>query len=272
MSAAGSEPPARPESPAPGRTVRLRIDLAYDGSGFHGFARQPDQRTVQGVLEDALQRLSGTTVQSTGAGRTDRGVHATRQVVHCDVPADSRPAADPAGARRALDTLCGPQIAVWRVRRVPATFDARFSATCRRYRYRLGDGAALDPLERHRTWHVPGGLDVEAMGAAARHLLGEHDFSSFCRRSGGAHRRRRIDMLAVRRTAAHVVVVAVEGPAFCHQMVRSIVGCLVAVGRGQRHPDWLADVLAARDRAAAAQVAPPHGLVLTGVSYGRRPG
>ena len=249
--------------------VRLRIDLAYDGSGFRGFARQRDQRTVQGVLEDALQRLSGEAMGTVCAGRTDRGVHASAQVVHCDVPADSRLLGDLARTRAALDALCGPEVAVSGVRRVPATFDARFSATQRRYRYRIADGPALNPLERHDTWHLgPPRLDAAAMDAGGRHLVGEHDFGSFCRRAGDQHLVRRIDRLAVRRRRADLVTVEVDGKAFCHQMVRSVVGCLVAVGRRDRPPAEVAQVLAARDRQAVGRVAPPHGLTLIGVRYG----
>lgn len=251
--------------------VRLRIDVAYDGGRFAGFARQPDQRTVQGVLEDALSRLCRAQVLTVGAGRTDRGVHATAQVLHADVSSDAACLDDLAAMRRALDRLAGADVTVWRVRRAAATFDARFSATRRRYRYRLCDAEALDPLERHRVWHVgPPRLDVSQMDAAGQHLVGEHDFSSFCRRSGDRHLIRRVDLIAVRRLRADLVMIAVEGPGFCHQMVRSITGCLVTVGLGRQEPQWVADVLAARDRQTAGRVAPPHGLTLTGVSYDAR--
>lgn len=249
--------------------VRVRIDLAYDGGGFRGWARQRDQRTVQGVLEDALAVLAGVPVPTTVAGRTDAGVHATGQVAHGDVPAGSRLVRDLDRARKALDKLCGPEISIRRVRRVPSTFDARFSATQRRYRYRIGDGEALDPLARHDTWHLgPPRLDTDAMQAAGGHLLGEHDFSSFCRRKDDQHLRRRIDHVSVRRGAADLVVIRVEGKAFCHQMVRSVTGCLVAVGTGRRPPGWVAEVRDARDRQAVGRIAPAHGLTLVGVSYG----
>lgn len=251
---------------------RVRVDLAYDGTGFRGYARQRGQRTVQGVLEEALAKLCGGPVETTVSGRTDAGVHATAQVVTFDVPAGARLLADLDRARDALDKMCGPEITVWRVRVVAGGFDARFSASQRRYRYRLCDTPAMDPLERHRTWHVgPPRLDVAAMEAGGAHLLGEHDFSSFCRRRADEHLNRRIDLLTVRRRAHGLVVVAVAGPAFCHQMVRSIVGCLVRVGRGQQPPDWVGEVLAARDRAAVGHVAPPHGLTLVGVSFATRP-
>ena len=249
-------------------SARLRIDLAYDGSGFRGFARQPDQRTVQGVVEEALARLFGGPVATVGAGRTDAGVHASGQVMHADVSAAARPLGDLPRLRAALDHLCGPDVTIWRVRRVPAGFDARFSAVQRRYRYRLCDAVAMDPGWRHRTWHVgPPALDVAAMEAGAQHLVGEHAFASFCRRKDGDALVRRIDRIAVRRGVGGLVVVGVDGAAFCHQMVRSIVGSLVEVGAGKRAPVWMGDVLAAQDRAAAGAVAPPHGLTLTAVRY-----
>jgi tRNA pseudouridine38-40 synthase len=254
-------------------TVRLRVDLAYDGTPYAGFARQPDQRTVQGTLETALHRLLGVEVATTCAGRTDRGVHALAQVVHLDVdPGLGR-------ARRALsdldvlaarlDRLVGPAITIWAVRRVPVDFDARFSATARGYRFRLVDAPRLAPLDRFDRWHVGEPLDVPAMRRAGRHLLGEHDFASFCRRAPGRTTVRRLDELTVARRDG-AIHVRLEGAAFCHQQVRSIVGCLVEVGRGRRSAPWVGEVLAARDRAAAARVAPPHGLVLERVSYGRR--
>ena len=252
--------------------VRLRVDLAYDGGAFHGFARQPDRHTVQGVVEDALARLCGQPVATVVAGRTDAGVHATAQVLHADVPAGSRPLHDLERARGALDGMCGAQITIWDVAVAPDGFDARFSATRRRYRYRICDADAMAPLWRHDTWHVKGPLlDVAAMAAGARHLLGEHDFASFCRRRDGQHLVRRIDVLEVRRAQPGLVAVEVAGTAFCHPMVRSVTGCLYAVGRGRRPAGWVAEVLAARDRQAVGQVAPPHGLTLVGVSYDRTP-
>ncbi|MBW3605171.1 MAG: tRNA pseudouridine(38-40) synthase TruA [Actinobacteria bacterium] len=252
----------------PAALVRVRIDLAYDGAPFRGFARQAGQHTVQGVLEDALERLTGAGTRTVCAGRTDAGVHATMQTVHLDAPAGCRLLVDLDRARAALDAMCGPAVTVWRVRRVPSSFDARFSATLRRYRYRLCDHDAMAPLWRHDTWHVGGpALDVAAMHAGGQPLVGEHDFSSFCRRRDGQHLIRRIDTLAVRRRRAGLVVLDIAGPAFCHQMVRSVTGCLLAVGRGRRPAAWTADVLAARDRQAVGQVAPPHGLTLVGVSY-----
>lgn len=251
--------------------TRLRLDLAYDGRPFHGFARQVDQRTVQGDLEAALTRVArGAPVHTVGAGRTDAGVHAEHQVVHADVPADLPLLADPDRLRRALDVTCGPAITIWRARRVPASFDARFSATLRRYRYHLCDAPALSPLRRHEVWHVgPPALDVHAMEAGGAHLIGEHDFSSFCRRQGDQHLVRRVSRLRVRRRPRGIVEIDVDGPGFCQQMVRSIAGCLLAVGRGRRPPAWVAQAREARDREAVGTVAPPHGLVLRGVRYGK---
>jgi tRNA pseudouridine38-40 synthase len=248
----------------------LKLTLEYDGTGFHGWAAQPGLRTVEAAVREALTATFVTWTNLGVAGRTDAGVHAEHQVIHCDVPAGCRLVRDLDRAREALDALAGPEVAIWQVRRVPASFDARFSATQRRYRYRLCDGPALSPLERHRTWHVrPPRLDAGAMHAGGQHLVGEHDFSSFCRRAGEQHLVRRIDALAVRRRSAALVTVDVAGKAFCHQMVRSVVGCLLRIGRGRQDPDWAADVLAARDRQAVGDIAPPHGLTLMAVSYGR---
>lgn len=235
---------------------------------------------MQGVLEGALFRVLGRPdggVRTSGAGRTDAGVHAEAQTVHVDVPAGWRFLADLEGLRHALDQLCGEAITVHGVRRVPASFDARFSAVQRRYRYRLCDARTMPPLWRHDTWHVPGPLDLVAMEHAAQALVGEHDFTSFCRRrlirfrDGTVHeqtRMRRIHRVAVRRSRpADLVLVRVEGSAFCHNQVRAITGSLVEVGTGRRPPHWVGEVLAARDRQVAGPVAPPQGLSLVGVRY-----
>jgi tRNA pseudouridine38-40 synthase len=252
---------------------RLRIDLAYDGAPFAGFARQPDLPTVQGTLEGALSSLLGQQVDTTCAGRTDRGVHALAQVVHLDVDASvsraARAVADPAVLRTRLDRMVGDAITIWRVRAVGPGFDARFSATARGYRYRLVDGEVVAPLHRHDRWVVTSPLALRPMRTAAAALVGEHDFASFCRRAAGRTTVRRLDEVAITRPAAGRIDVRLAGTAFCHQQVRSIVGCLVEVGRGGRDPGWVAEVLAARDRSAAARVAPPHGLTLERVAYGR---
>ncbi len=262
--------------------IRLRIDLAYDGAPFAGFARQPDQTTVQGTLEGALQRLVGQDVASTGAGRTDRGVHARAQVVHVDLdvasatpePADhvdraERALADLDVLRDRLDQLVGPAITIWQVSSASQAFDARFSAVARTYRYRLVDAPAADPILRHDRWHVGQALDVDAMQQAGQALVGELDFASFCRKAPGKHTVRRIERVAVSRPSRGRVDIRIDGTSFCHQQVRSITGCLVEVGRGRRSSSWVGQVLEARDRSVAAAVAPPHGLTLERVSYGR---
>jgi tRNA pseudouridine38-40 synthase len=276
--------------------VRLRIDLAYDGTPFSGFARQVDVASVQETLEGALEQLLGQRARVTVAGRTDRGVHADAQVVHLDVDASVAQTdrwLRPAGALKdALQELCAAldlatpaSIEVRGVRVVASDFDARFSATSRAYRYRLRDG--VDPRRPVRgagpersarrdapdVWGVIDELDVPAMRRGAQALLGEHDFSAFCRRAPGRTMVRRIDRIALRRLPAaldaHRIDISILGRAFCHQQVRAIVGCLVEVGRGRQAPDWIAAVLTARDRALAAPVAPPHGLTLESVTFGR---
>lgn len=263
-------------APDPGH-VRIRLDLAYDGAGYAGFARQPDQRTVQGELEAALRSVLGQPARTTAAGRTDRGVHALGQVVHLDLD-PTPPRAGSLLAGRELDALrdrlarlLDPSITLWQATRVGGGFDARFSAVARGYRYRLVDDlAACDPRRRGEQWVVGEPLALTPMRAAARHLLGEHDFAALCRRAPGRSTVRRLDVVAVHRPGPGRVDVRLRGPAFCHQQVRSILGCLVEVGRGRREPDWLREVLAGRDRSRAARVAPPQGLTLEQVSYGRR--
>ena len=255
--------------------VRLRLDISYDGGPFRGLARQPGLVTVQGLLEETLAELLGTTVRTTASGRTDRGVHARAQVLHGDVPAPLVPADLVRFARR-LDRALPRAITVHAVRRVPATFDARFSAVARAYRFRLRDG--VDPRVHGRgvrrdeddVWGLSDVLDVPAMRRAAQALIGEHDFAAFCRRAPGRTTVRRIDVLTLRRLgpAPGRIDVRMRGRAFCHQQVRSIVGCLVEVGRGRRPEAWLGEVLEARDRSLAAPVAPPHGLTLEEVRFG----
>ena len=250
--------------------MRLRIDLAYDGAPYAGFARQPDQTTVQGVLEGALSRVVGHAVDATCAGRTDRGVHAVAQVVHVDVdpPEDRGRAAlaDLETLRERLDRMVGDAITLWAVTAVDESFDARFSATWRAYRYRLAPRPA-DPRTRNVVWQVGPDLDADAMHEAVQHVVGEHDYASFCRRAAGRHTVRRVEAAAVRSAAAGEVHVTLRGTAFCHQQVRSVTGSLVEVGRGRQEPGWLATVLAARDRSVAGPVAPPHGLTLEAVGY-----
>ncbi|HET8603926.1 MAG TPA: tRNA pseudouridine(38-40) synthase TruA [Marmoricola sp.] len=255
---------------------RLRLDLAYDGAGFHGWARQDGLRTVQGELEAALATvLRVPAVPVTCAGRTDAGVHARGQVVHVDVtalPAGRDASADGATdvgrlARR-LNGVLDPDVRVRRVRGAPAGFDARFSAVWRRYVYRIADRPELlDPLVRGHVLAWPRPLDLEAMNEAARGLLGEHDFASFCKRREGATTIRRLLDLSWEREASGVLAATVRADAFCHNMVRSLVGCMIAVGEGRRTPDWAAEVLDRRQRDPAVTVVHAHGLTLEEVGY-----
>jgi tRNA pseudouridine38-40 synthase len=257
-----------------GDPIRLRIDLAYDGGPFAGFARQRDQTTVQGTLEGALLRLLGQEREITCAGRTDRGVHALAQVVHLDVDASAshaaRAIANLEAMRRRLDREVGPAITIWSVQPVSHAFHARFSAIGRQYRYRLVDLPLADPIRRHDRWLVGAELSVPQMRRGAQWLLGEHDFATFCRKRQDRTTMRRIDEIAITRPAAGRIDLRFAGKAFCHQQVRAMVGCLVEVGQGLHDPAWIGDLLAARDRALAARVSPPQGLTLERVRYGRR--
>ena len=238
-----------------------RIDLAYDGTDFHGYARQHDLRTVQGELETALFHTTGT-VDTVVAGRTDRGVHAAGQVVSFSVDE----ALDTARLRRSLNRQLRPEIAVYRISEVPDDFHARFSAIARRYRYRMWNAPVHDPLLARQVWHVPEPLNVPAMEAAVRHLVGVHDFATFCRKAPGRTTER--DVLSARwKRDGDVIELDIAARAFCHHMVRSIVATSVEVGRGKVTPDDMAEALAARDRAASAGTAPPQGLTLISVTY-----
>ncbi len=261
-----------------GGVVRLRVDLAYDGTPFHGFARQKDFPTVQGFLEEALQRVFGQDCETLGAGRTDRGVHALGQVVHFEVDLDHPDAAarrrarimtgDLLKARARVDKEVGKRITIWRVSIVPEDFNARFSATRRHYRYRIVDDVAVDPRLRHVAWDVGGPLKLRPMQIGAKSLIGTHDFAALCRNRQKKTTMRRLVAITVARPEPGEINVKVQGNAFCHQQVRSIVGCLVSIGRGWESPEWLGEVLASKDRALAAAVAPPQGLVLERVAFG----
>jgi tRNA pseudouridine38-40 synthase len=250
--------------------LRLRLDLAYDGTDFSGWAVQPDRRTVQGVLEAALSTLfrvgAAAPIRLTVAGRTDAGVHASGQVAHCDVALESYQEQAAAGLRR-LAGLLPPDVRVWAMSPAPSGFDARFSAVWRRYSYRLSDAdAGVDPVRRRDTVGWRRTLDVEAMDAAAQHLLGLNDFVAFCRRREGATAIRTLQHLSVRRSGS-LIDVSVRADAFCHSMVRSLVGALCAVGEGRRDIDWPASLLSRSSRSDEITVAPPHGLTLAEVGY-----
>jgi tRNA pseudouridine38-40 synthase len=242
----------------------VRLTLAYDGTGFRGWQRQRGLRTIQGVLEDALERLLGGVPKLATAGRTDAGVHARAQVVSFDT------AVDPDRIAHALNGMLAPEVVVVDARVAPNGFDARFSATAREYRYRIDLGEVPDPFTARYVWHRPGEPAVAEMRRAASLLIGEHDFASFCRRPpDDRHTVRDLERLSIVREDTRLEV-AVRANAFLHQMVRSLVGTLLAVGDGKLGAGSMPDILEARDRAAAGPLAPPHGLTLERVFYGRR--
>ena len=244
--------------------MRLRIDLAYDGGDFHGWATQPGLRTVQGELESALRTvLRLPEVATVCAGRTDTGVHARGQVVHLDVD-DLADSELPVLARR-LNGVLEPDVRVRRVVAAPDGFDARFSPLWRRYAYRVCDGVP-DPLTRGHVLSWPRQLDVGTMSDASRELLGLRDFAAYCKRREGATTVRTLVDLSWSR-AGDVVTGVVRADAFCHHMVRSLVGALLTVGEGRRPVAWPAEVLAAGVRDPAVAVVPAHGLTLEEVGY-----
>jgi tRNA pseudouridine38-40 synthase len=254
---------------APGY-VRVRLDLSYDGTGFHGWAKQAGgRRTVQGEIEDALRTVtrSRETYELTVAGRTDAGVHARGQVAHVDLPREVW--AEHRG--KLLKRLAGRlprDVRVWALREAPDGFNARFSAVWRRYAYRVTDNpGGVDPLLRHHVlWH-DWPLDVDAMNEAARALLGEHDFAAYCKRREGATTIRTLQELSLVRGDDGIITATVRADAFCHNMVRSLIGALLFVGDGHRGPEWPGKVLAAGVRDSAVHVVRPHGLTLEEVAY-----
>ena len=249
--------------------MRLRVDLAYDGTDFHGWAAQPGLRTVQGELERWIERVLRLpeAPELVCAGRTDAGVHARGQVAHLNLP-DSLgdPAVVAALLLRRLRRALPVDVVARAVTPALPGFDARFSAIWRRYVYRLTDRPA-DPLQRRTVVAHPQPLDVEALNAAARPLVGLHDFAAFCRARAGATTVRELRRAAAERDSSGVIEVTVVADAFCHSMVRSLVGGLVAVASGRRDPSWLASLIDTPTRAGSITVMPPHGLVLEEVGY-----
>lgn len=243
----------------------IKLVLAYDGTDFHGWARQPGVRTIEGVLAEALGRLLPEPPRLSVAGRTDAGVHAEAQVASFVAPDE----VDPGRVQRMLNGVFAPEIVVVRASRAPHGFDARHSASAREYRYRIDTGGLPSPFTARFVWHHPAWLSVPSMRAAAKLLQGEHDFASFCRPADDtASTVRFLHRLAVSASGGRVEVRAVAN-AFVHQMVRSLVGTLVAVGKGRIEAEAMPQILEAHDRGAAGPVAPPHGLSLVRVVYGR---
>jgi tRNA pseudouridine38-40 synthase len=257
--------------------VRVRLDFAYDGTDFSGWAAQPGRRTVEAELSAALTTVlrAPEPVRLTVAGRTDAGVHARGQVAHADVDAGAwgrlPGRSDRAPGEAAVSRLRGVlpnDVAVRRATLAPQGFDARFSALRRRYLYRLCDEPArLDPLRRHDTVVSRHPLEVEALDAAARSLVGLHDFAAFCKRREGASTVRTLLEYSWRRLDDGTLAATVVADAFCHSMVRSLVGAVLPVGEGRQAVSWPAQVMAAAQRDPAVAVMPPHGLSLEEVVY-----
>ncbi|HEX4557985.1 MAG TPA: tRNA pseudouridine(38-40) synthase TruA [Mycobacterium sp.] len=260
-----------------GGFVRLRLDIAYDGTEFAGWALQAGQRTVAGSLDDALSTVFRTPVQCRAAGRTDAGVHATGQVAHVDVPIDALSNAYPRTMRagdseflplvRRLARFLPTDVRVLDINRAAAGFDARFSALRRHYVYRLSTAAyGVEPQEARYVTAWPRPLDVDAMSAASRALVGLHDFAAFCRQREGATTIRDLQRLDWLRDGDRITAY-VSADAFCWSMVRSLVGALLAVGEHRRETGWCAALLTSTQRSSDFAAAPPHGLTLVGVDY-----
>jgi len=256
--------------------VRLRLDLAYDGTDFRGWARQPGLRTVQGTLEGAITRILGGEPQLVVAGRTDAGVHAAGQVAHLDL-SDAQRARLEKGRNPAPEALAAritgvlgqyPDVAVHRSAEAPEGFDARFSAVWRRYEYRIADVETVyDPLERGRTTTVKARLDVAAMDEAARSLIGLHDFAAYCKWREGATTIRTLLEFGWRRDEQGILVANVKADAFCHSMVRALVGACAAVGEGKLEPEDVAEIRDEGVRTSETKVLAARGLTLTEVGY-----
>jgi tRNA pseudouridine38-40 synthase len=266
--------------------VRIRLDIAYDGTHFRGWARQPGLRTVQETLEASLARVVGGDPRLVVAGRTDAGVHATGQVAHVDLDdaqrermlaRHARPTAQAQTPQERAAALAArmtgvvgayADVAVRRSGIAPAGFDARFSAVWRRYEYRIADAVTgYDPLERHRTTTVRAALDVDAMDAAARALTGLHDFAAYCKPREEATTIRTLLEFDWHRDAAGVLTANVKADAFCHSMVRALVGACVAVGEGRLDAADVLEIRDGRERVPEVKVLAARGLTLTGVGY-----
>jgi tRNA pseudouridine38-40 synthase len=257
--------------------VRLRLDIAYDGTDFAGWATQAGQRTVAGVIDDALATVFRIPVQTRAAGRTDSGVHATGQVAHVDVPAEALPHAYPRTPRpqdaefaplvRRLGRMLPEDVRVREITRAAQGFDARFSALRRHYTYRLSTAPyGVDPQDARFVTAWPRSLDLAAMSDAARELLGLNDFAAFCRHRDGATTIRDLQRLDVLGDGTDIAV-HVSADAFCWNMVRSLVGALLAVGERRRDAAWCAALLGRRARSSDFAAAPARGLTLVGVDY-----
>lgn len=257
-------------SRSPSSGGKLKLVVAYDGTDFHGFAAQPNVRTVEGALADALEKVLRSPREVLGmvcAGRTDAGVHAWGQVVSIQTLAPT----EPERVRRALNGMLAPEVVVRRCEQVDATFDARRSATWRRYRYTIVNRPEPDPFLARYAWWLPDQLDLARLRLAADPFIGEHDFASFCRRGpeGSTTRRRVFESRWIDDADDDVLVYEVRATAFCWQMVRALVGTMIDAATDRLRPGDIMNILRAGTRHAAGRVAPPHGLSLESVGYER---
>ena len=255
-----TEPTLYPES----GFRRLRIDLSYDGSNFAGWAKQPDRRTVQECIEEALAKISRITPETIVAGRTDAGVHATGQVIHVDIPENI--ALDDLVYK--LNRILDEDVRIHNISIAPEAFHARFSALRRYYRYKiLDENKVLDPLARIdvATWYRP--LDVEVMNKTSALLLGEHDFAAFCKYREGATTIRTLEKYEWKRNSDGFLVAEIVADAFCYSMVRNLVGAVVCVADGRFNPEWIVGVLNNKERVSDSLVFPARGLTLYQVDY-----
>lgn len=256
-----------PNEPAERGLVRIMFDVSYDGTNFAGWARQPDQRTVQGLLEETLAMMLRVPITLTCAGRTDAGVHARHQIIHFDL---AQPIWDEFGSEllRRLVNFLPSDVRVNSVETAPSGFNARFSALRRHYKYRICDvPTGIDPLERVNVLNWKSPLNEELMNEASAALLGKHDFAAFCKKREGATSIRQLEQFTWSRDSSGLLIGDVVADAFCHAMVRSLVGPVIAVGEGRRPVSWPLGMLKSGARSAESLVASPEGLTLERIDY-----
>ena len=260
------EPTLNPES----GFLRFRIDFSYDGANFSGWARQPDQRTIQGEMESALSGLTRNKVELVVAGRTDAGVHATSQVAHCDLPVRDKygKAWSTQDLVYRLNRMLTEEIRIKSISLAPSYFHARFSALRRTYIYKIADGQRqIDPLKRFDivSWYRH--LDLSRLNEASSRLLGEHDFATFCKPGGSGTTIRTLEKFSWERLGDGTLLATVAADAFCYSMVRNVVGAVVCVGEGRFEPEWISALLQNKTRVSESMVFPARGLTLVGVDY-----
>jgi tRNA pseudouridine38-40 synthase len=255
-----TEPTLYPES----GFRRLRMELAYDGTNFSGWAAQPERRTVQACIEEAISKIARVNVETIVAGRTDAGVHATGQIIHVDVPEDM--GLDDLGYK--LNRILDEDVRINMIEIAPPAFHARFSALRRYYEYRiLDENKVIPPLARLNTasWYRP--LDVDLMNEASALLLGTHDYAAFCKFREGGTTIRTLETYQWRRDREGYLVADVVADAFCYSMVRNLVGAIVCVADGRKDPEWISTLLANKERVSDSLVFPARGLTLYKVDY-----